>query len=52
MNSEYGLGKTPPYSLYENEIKKWGLVDGNGNKLPAIFLTKSMSVYFLQFPGR
>ncbi len=37
MSSEYGLGKHPPYSLYENEMGKWGLIDGNGNKLPAVF---------------
>ncbi|MDE5793970.1 MAG: hypothetical protein K2I08_04545 [Muribaculaceae bacterium] len=37
MESEYGLGRTPPYSLYESESGKWGLFDGNGKRLPAVF---------------
>lgn len=37
MESEYGLGQTPPYSLYKNETGKWGLFDGNGKRLPAVF---------------
>ena len=35
--SEYGLGQTPPYSLYESESGKWGLFDGNGKRLPSVF---------------
>lgn len=27
----------PPYSLYQGEGGKWGLVDKNGTKLPAVF---------------
>ena len=37
MKSEYGLGQNPPYSLYMNDSGKWGLVDGNGKRLPAVF---------------
>ena len=36
-DSKYGFGENPPYSLYQNEDGKWGLVDGNGNILPADF---------------
>ncbi len=35
--SPYGDGRHPPYSLYQNEEGKWGLVDGTGKRLPAIF---------------
>lgn len=37
MKSEYGLGQAPPYSLYKSYSGKWGLVDGNGKRLPAVF---------------
>ena len=37
MKSEYGLGQNPPYSLYMNDSGKWGLVDGNGKRLLAVF---------------
>lgn len=33
----YGSGEHPPYSLYESADGKWGLIDGTGNRLPAIF---------------
>lgn len=33
----YGFGMKPPYSLYQAENGKWGLIDGRGNKLPAEF---------------
>ena len=32
-----GIGSRPPYSLYQGEDGKWGLVDGEGKYLPAIF---------------
>lgn len=35
--SPYGFGKNPPYSLYQAENGKWGLIDGRGNKLPPEF---------------
>lgn len=35
--SPYGFGENPPYSLYQAENDKWGLIDGSGNKLPAEF---------------
>lgn len=38
MNDIYGFGENPPYSLYQNEEGKWGLIDGKGNKLKAVFL--------------
>ena len=28
----YGSGKNPPYSLYQGEDGKWGLIDGSGVK--------------------
>lgn len=37
MKEEYGLGINPPYSLYQDDSGKWGLVDGDGNRLPSIF---------------
>ena len=37
MDSKYGFGKNPPYSLYQNVDGKWGLVDGSGKRLPADF---------------
>lgn len=37
MNEEYGFGKKPPYSLYQSPQGKWGLIDGDGGKLPAKF---------------
>ena len=37
MDSKYGFGKNPPYSLYQNEDGRWGLVDGSGNRLRADF---------------
>ncbi len=36
-NSVYGSGKNPPYSLYQSPKGKWGLVDGTGERLPAVF---------------
>ena len=36
MASIYGTGEYPPYSLYE-ENGKWGLIDGQGHRLPAVF---------------
>lgn len=33
----YGFSKNPPYSLYQAENGKWGLIDGSGNKLAAEF---------------
>ena len=33
----YGFGENPPYSLYQAEGGKWGLIDGSGNRLPAEF---------------
>ena len=35
--NKYGCGKNPPYSLYQDENGKWGLVDKDGVKLPAVF---------------
>lgn len=35
--SPYGFGENPPYSLYQAENGKWGLIDGSGNKLAAEF---------------
>ena len=32
-----GVGSRPPYSLYQCEDGKWGLVDGKGKHLPAVF---------------
>ena len=32
MDIKYGFGKNPPYSLYQNEDGRWGLVDGSGNR--------------------
>lgn len=40
-NSKYGLGANPPYSLYQAENGKWGLVEGNGRKLEADFMRLS-----------
>ena len=43
MNNEHlipyggGIDSTPPYSLYQGEDGKWGLVDGKGKHLPAVF---------------
>lgn len=34
---QYGFGEHPPYSLYQAENGKWGLVDGTGAKLDAVF---------------
>lgn len=34
---QYGYGGKPPFSLYENANGKWGLIDGDGNKLAAVF---------------
>ncbi len=36
-NSIYGSGENPPYSLYQAQDGKWGLRDGTGEQLPAIF---------------
>lgn len=37
IDTKYGVGKNPPYSLYQAENGKWGLIDGSGNKLSAEF---------------
>lgn len=37
---EYGYGGKPPFSLYQNENGKWGLIDGEGNKLAALWRGK------------
>lgn len=34
---QYGYGRKPPFSLYENADGKWGLIDGDDNKLAAVF---------------
>lgn len=36
-NSKYGNGVNPPYSLYQGDDGKWGLVDKDGRKLDAVF---------------
>lgn len=33
----YGTGENPPYSLYQADNGKWGLIDGSGTKLDALF---------------
>lgn len=33
----YGDCENPPYSLYLSDNSKWGLIDGSGNKLEAVF---------------
>lgn len=33
----YGNGENPPYSLYQSDNGRWGLIDGSGNKLKADF---------------
>lgn len=35
--NKYGFGETPPFSLYQDENSKWGLIDGKGRKLPTDF---------------
>lgn len=43
MNNEHlepyggGINSKPPYSLYQAEDGKWGLVDKDGKHLPAVF---------------
>lgn len=37
MDNRYGFEENPPYSLYQAENDKWGLIDGSGNKLEAAF---------------
>lgn len=37
QQSPYGDKNHGPYTLYQNEDGKWGLIDGSGNRLPAIF---------------
>lgn len=37
IDTKYGLGNNPPYSLYQGDNGKWGLIDGSGNKLEAAF---------------
>lgn len=46
--SKYG-NNHPPYSLYQDETGKWGLVDGLGNKLPADFKKLDDNVYSCVF---
>lgn len=36
-DNKYGLGKNPPYSLYQAEDGKWGLIDKDGRRLDAVF---------------
>lgn len=36
-DNRYGFGENPPYSLYQGSDGKWGLVDGSGQKLDAVF---------------
>ncbi len=36
-NSIYSSGENPPYSLYKSPEGKWGLIDGTGEQLPALF---------------
>lgn len=36
-DDKYGDGKNPPYSLYQGENGKWGLIDKDGKKLDAAF---------------
>lgn len=36
-DNRYGYGQNPPYSLYQGEDGKWGLVDKDGVKLNAVF---------------
>lgn len=36
-DNPYGDGKRPPYSLYQSTDGRWGLEDGDGRKLLAIF---------------
>lgn len=36
-DNKYGLGKNPPYSLYQAEDGKWGLIDKDGRRLEAVF---------------
>lgn len=36
-DNTYGFGKNPPYSLYQADNGKWGLIDGSGAKLEAVF---------------
>lgn len=36
-HSPYGYGENPPYSLYQGDNGKWGLIDGSGKKLEAEF---------------
>lgn len=33
----YGMGENPPYTLYQADNGKWGLIDGAGKHLDAIF---------------
>ncbi len=37
LENRYGFGEHPPYSLYQAENGKWGLIDGTGAKLEAVF---------------
>ena len=36
-DKKYGFGDNPPYSLYQSDNGMWGLIDGSGNKLEAVF---------------
>lgn len=36
-DNPYGMGENPPYSLYQANDGKWGLIDGAGKHLDAIF---------------
>lgn len=35
--NQYGFGEHPPYSLYQADNGKWGLIDGTGARLDAVF---------------
>lgn len=37
VQNRYGYGENPPYSLYQAPDGKWGLIDGSGQKLEAVF---------------
>lgn len=36
MSKQYG-NDNPLFTLYQDKSGKWGLIDGDGNKLPAMF---------------
>lgn len=38
----------PPYTLYQNEEGKWGLIDKDGTKLPAIYFYREEADTFYE----